>query len=401
MNAIRNFFRVPFVSAVLGGVIVAAIGLVALDAGWIDASDGDGATATVPAIAQTRPAADESGKGMTIGEIYEKSGQAVAFIQATQKVEQGYSPFGMPQEQEGTATGSGFVIDQDGHILTNDHVVSGSSKIEVKLGDSDQSYDAELVGEDPSTDLALLRIDAPKDELHVLEMADSSQVQVGDPVVAIGNPFGLDRTVTSGIVSALQRQIQAPNGVTISNVIQTDAPINPGNSGGPLIDANGKVIGINSQIQTGGMSQGNVGIGFAVPTNTARSVIEQLKETGTVEHAYVGIVGVTLGEDAAKALNLPVDRGVIVQEVMPDSPAGKAGLEAGDTPVTVEGIEFSLGGDIITEVDGEPVTTMEEVITKVNDASVGEELKLTVTRNGDERQATITLAARPDSGQER
>lgn len=401
MNAIRNFFRVPFVSAVLGGVIVAAIGLVALDAGWIDASDGDGATATVPAIAQTRPAADESGKGMTIGEIYEKSGQAVAFIQATQKVEQGYSPFGMPQEQEGTATGSGFVIDQDGHILTNDHVVSGSSKIEVKLGDSDQSYDAELVGEDPSTDLALLRIDAPKDELHVLEMADSSQVQVGDPVVAIGNPFGLDRTVTSGIVSALQRQIQAPNGVTISNVIQTDAPINPGNSGGPLIDANGKVIGINSQIQTGGMSQGNVGIGFAVPTNTARSVIEQLKETGTVEHAYVGIVGVTLGEDAAKALNLPVDRGVIVQEVMPGSPADKAGLEAGDTPVTVEGIEFSLGGDIITEVDGEPVTTMEEVITKVNDASVGEELKLTVTRNGDERQATITLAARPDSGQER
>jgi S1-C subfamily serine protease len=400
MNAIRNFFRNPFVSAVLGGIIVAAVGLLALDAGWVKVEGEDRGTATVPAIAQTRPAVENDGKGLTIGEIYRKSGQAVAFIQATQQAQQELSPFGMPQQGQGVATGSGFVVDQEGHILTNDHVVADSSKIEVKLGDSDTTYKAELVGEDPSTDLALLKIDAPADELHVLEMADSSQVQVGDPVVAIGNPFGLDRTVTSGIVSALQRQIRAPNGVAISNVIQTDAPINPGNSGGPLINADGKVIGINSQIQTGG-SQGNVGIGFAVPTNTARDVIAQLKEKGSVDHAYIGIVGVTLSESAAKALNLDVTRGVVVEQVMPDSPADKAGLKAGDTPVTVDGIEFSLGGDIITKVNGEDVTSMDEVVTAVNESDVGDKLKLTVVREGEEREVTLTLAARPDSDEER
>ena len=166
------------------------------------------------------------------------------------------------------------MIDTEGHILTNNHVVEGADKIEVKLGASDKTYTAEVVGTDPATDVALLKVDAPADELHPLALGDSSEVEVGDPVVAIGNPFGLDRTVTSGIVSALQRQIQAPNGFSISHVIQTDAAINPGNSGGPLIDAEGQVIGINSQIETGGGSDGNVGIGFAMPINTAREVVQ-------------------------------------------------------------------------------------------------------------------------------
>ena len=183
------------------------------------------------------------------------------------------------------------MIDTEGHILTNNHVVEGASKIEVKLGASDNELHGEVVGTDPATDLALLKVDAPADQLHPLTLGDSSKVEVGDPVVAIGNPFGLDRTVTSGIVSALQRQIQAPNGFSISHVIQTDAAINPGNSGGPLINAEGEVIGINSQIETGGSGDGNVGIGFAIPINTAREVANQIEKNGKVEHAYLGISG--------------------------------------------------------------------------------------------------------------
>ena len=400
MNSIRNFLKNSFVSAVLGGIVVAAVGLIAIDAGWIDVrSEPAPRENTVPAIAQTRPTVDTSQGDLTIGEIYERFSQGVAFISATRESEQEFSPFGMPQERRGTASGSGFVIDKDGHVLTNDHVVAGASEIEVKLGDSDTVYDAELVGQDPSTDLALLKIDAPEDQLHALELGDSSEVKVGDPVVAIGNPFGLDRTVTSGIVSALQRQIRAPNGVTISNVIQTDAPINPGNSGGPLINADGKVIGINSQIQTSGFNQGNVGIGFAVPTNTAREVIDQLKETGMVEHPYIGIVGSTLEPQAAEALNLAVSSGVVIQEVVEDSPADKAGLKAGDTPVTVNGIRLNLGGDIITEVDGEKINSMEDVINAVNAAEVGSKLRLKVVRGDKEREVTITLAARPSGEQ--
>src|SRR5262249_1619495 len=188
--------------------------------------------------------------------------------------------------------GSGFVIDGEGHILTNNHVIEGADKIEVKLGESDKEYTAEVVGTDPASDLALLKVSAPTSELTPLTLGDSSKMEVGDPVVAIGNPFGLDRTVTSGIVSALQRQIQAPNGFSIDNVIQTDAAINPGNSGGPLINGAGEVIGINSQIETGGSgSDGNVGIGFAIPINTAKSEIKSLIENGEVEHAYLGTSG--------------------------------------------------------------------------------------------------------------
>ena len=397
MNAIRNFFKVPFVSAVLGGIIVAAVGLVAIDAGWIAVEEDPGQMPdSTPAIAQTVPAAERSGSGgLSIGEIYEKHAKGVAFIEATQKVQEQYSPFGMPQERQGTSTGSGFVVSKDGNVLTNHHVVAGASKITVKIGDSDTGYEAKLVGDDPSTDLALLKIEAPDGELHALELADSSEVRVGDPVVAIGNPFGLDRTVTSGIVSALQRQIRAPNGVAITNVIQTDAPINPGNSGGPLLNAEGKVIGINSQIQTGGFGQGNVGIGFAVPTNTARNVIEQIEETGTVKHAFIGIVGNNISASAAKALNLDVEGGVSVAEVVDDSPAAKAGLEAGDTTVIVDGEEIVLGGDIITGIDGKKVESMEDVINTVNSAKVGDEIELTISRDGEERKVSITLAARP------
>ena len=197
-------------------------------------------------------------------------------------------------------------------------------------------------------------------------------MEVGDPVVAIGNPFGLDRTVTSGIVSALQRQIEAPDGFSISHVIQTDAAINPGNSGGPLINADGEVIGINSQIATGGGGNGNVGIGFAIPIDTAAAEIaNQLETKGEVEHAFLGISGGTITPELAKALNLPVEEGVLVQSVVKGGPADKAGIEGGNTAATIEGAEVSLGGDIITEVDGKKVTGMDDLVEIVNGKQAG------------------------------
>ncbi len=301
-----------------------------------------------------------------VNQIYKADGDGVAFIESQIPATESavLSPFGEPESAGGgTATGSGFVIDGEGHILTNNHVIEGANKIEVKLGASNTEYTAEVVGADPASDLALLKVDAPSSELHPLTLGDSSKAEVGDPVVAIGNPFGLDRTVTSGIVSALQRQIQAPNGFSISNVIQTDAAINPGNSGGPLINAEGEVIGINSQIETGGSgSEGNVGIGFAIPINTARSEIHQLETKGEVEHAWLGISGGSITPSLAKALNLPVKEGVIVQTVEKGGPADKAGVEGGNTTATIEGAEVNLGGDIITEVNGKKISGMDEVV---------------------------------------
>ncbi len=325
------------------------------------------------------------GDGNLVNEIYRRDGQGVAFIRADQPPREELSPFGAP-EGGGTATGSGFLIDTEGHIVTNSHVVEGADQIEVRLGASDKTYTAEVVGTDPATDVALIKVDPPAGQLHPLALGDSSQVEVGDPVVAIGNPFGLDRTVTSGIVSALQRQIQAPNGFSISHVIQTDAAINPGNSGGPLINEAGQVIGINSQIQSTG-SEGNVGIGFAVPINTAREVVRQLQEHGEVEHAYLGISGGSLTPELVSALKLPVDEGVLVSEVVGGGPADNAGIRGGDTSATIEGAELRLGGDIITAIEGKKVSGMEDVINVVNSASPGETIDVKVQRGDSSKDA--------------
>jgi len=396
-----TFFKSPFGSALLGGVIVAAFGWVAIAAGWIQADDG-GSTVTVSRPLAAPVAAQGEEDTNLVNQIYRRDGQGVAFISAQiggGGEPQGLGPFGEP-EGGGTATGSGFLIDTEGHIVTNNHVVEEADKVEVKLGSSDTTYDAEVVGTDPATDVALLKVDAPTDSLHPLAFGDSSQVEVGESVVAIGNPFGLDRTVTAGIVSAIQRQIQAPNGFSISHVIQTDAAINPGNSGGPLIDSAGRVIGINSQIQTGGGSGGNVGIGFAVPINTAREVVEQLERSGEVKHAYLGINGGSLTPDLAKALKLPVDEGVLVNEVVKGGPADEAGVKGGDTSATIEGANLRLGGDVITEVDGKGIGGMEEIINAVNSASPGDEMELTVDRDGEKKTITVTLGVRPDSAEE-
>jgi S1-C subfamily serine protease len=402
MTKPKRLFRTPFGSAVLGGVIVALFGWIAITAGLIQS---DGGTTTTVAAPLTAPVSvkGEEGDSNVVNQIYKADGDGVAFIEAEVPASepQGFSPFGSPEsEGGGTATGSGFVIDTEGHVLTNNHVVEGADKISVKLGDSETAHSATVVGTDPATDIAVLKVDAPQGQLHPLTLGHSAEAEVGDPVVAIGNPFGLDRTVTSGIVSALQRQIQAPNGFSIDNVIQTDAAINPGNSGGPLLNAEGEVIGINSQIETGGSGNGNVGIGFAIPIDTVRAEINQLITEGQVEHAFLGISGGTITPDLARALNLPVKEGVIVQSVVKNGPADKAGVEAGNTSATIEGAEVKLGGDIITAVNGKKVAGMDEVVEIVNDAKPGDELELKILRDGSTKTATVTLGERPNSVEE-
>jgi S1-C subfamily serine protease len=388
-----RLLRAPFGSALLGGLVVGLFGWIAIAAGWIDSGD-DGGT-SLSAAPLTRPAADrDDGRDALVGEIYDRVSPGVAFVQADRGPQEPSALNPFPQPDGATASGSGFVIDGDGHILTNAHVVDGAGDIQVTLGEDEDPVDAELVGKDTSTDVAVLQVDPDDTELHPLTLGSSSELQVGDPVVAIGNPFGLERTVTTGIVSALQRQIEAPNGFTISDVIQTDAAINPGNSGGALLDQNGQVIGINSQIATAG-GGGSVGVGFAVPIDTARDVANQILDTGDVEHAFLGISGTDLTPEIADALNLDVHEGALVQRVVPDGPADQAGIEDGDQQVSAGGQQIVAGGDVITAVDGEPVTAMDDVIAAVNTKQAGDEITLEVDRDGESQDVTVELGERP------
>jgi S1-C subfamily serine protease len=266
----------------------------------------------------------------------------------------------------------------------------------VQLGDGAEQ-DAQVVGSDPSSDIALLKVDNTEGA-NPLPLGDSSKVQVGDPVIAIGNPFALDRTVTSGIVSALQRQIQAPNGFSISDVIQTDAAINPGNSGGPLIDGAGEVIGINSQIES--QSGGNEGVGFAVPIKTAADVVSQLENGGQVHQAYLGISGGDIDPDIAHALNLPVTQGVLIERVLSGGPADDAGIKGATGQATISGQTFPVGGDIITKVDGKPISGMDDVISAVNDHKPGDEITFTIFSGGQQKDVTVKLGDRPSHVQD-
>jgi S1-C subfamily serine protease len=269
-------------------------------------------------------------------------------------------------------------------------VVEGAEEVRVRFGDQD-SVKAEVKGEDPSTDLAVLKVDPGKVKLKPIPLGDSSKVRVGDQAIAIGNPFGLEHTVTTGIVSALQRSIDAPNGFSIENAIQTDASINPGNSGGPLLDGNGRVIGINAQIETGGGSRGSVGIGFAIPINLAKRVIPQLKEKGEVAHAYIGVTTAPVTE-GTEDLNLPVDHGALVQDVAPGSPAAKSGLRAGKTE-TDEGLR--IGGDLIVKVDGVEIQDPSDVAGAISDNKPGDKVEVQYYRGKRLRSVGLTLGKRP------
>jgi S1-C subfamily serine protease len=396
VNALRRFLATSFGSAVAGGLVVLVIGLILIKAGAVNTDNNSSDSAIVAPAALAKPASDSSSRGLTVHDIYQRDAQGVAFIRS-EIVQKTQSPFDLfPQKQQSTATGSGFLIDNDGHVLTNAHVVQGAQRVDVQLGDG-ASQQAQVVGTDPSSDVALLKVDDTKG-VDPLPLGDSNKVEVGDPVVAIGNPFGLDRTVTSGIVSALQRQIQAPNGFSISDVIQTDAAINPGNSGGPLIDGAGQVVGINSQIES--QSGGNEGVGFAVPIKTAADVISQLENGGSVHRAYLGISGGDITPDIAHALNLPVSQGVLIERVLSGGPADDAGIKGATGQATIAGQTFPVGGDIITKVDGKPISGMDDVISAVNDKQPGDEITLTVFSGGHQHDVTVKLGDRPSHVQD-
>ncbi len=291
----KRLFAIPFISALVGGGVVVAV-LAA--SGSLSSSSktvtevqaaAPVSTSSTAASSTTIPTRSGGGGGLSAHEIYERTAPSVVKVTST-IVRQSESPFGFGESaQQGTATGSGFVIDSNGTLLTNWHVVENASKVTVSFEHS-KTVEAHVVGKNPSQDLAVLKIPTEGLTLHPLTLGDSSAVEVGEPVVAIGNPFGLSRTLTTGVISALQREITAPNGFAIDNVLQTDAPINPGNSGGPLLNAKGQVIGITSQIETGGGgSDGNVGIGFAVPINTAKTELPELEKNGSVQTAYLGV----------------------------------------------------------------------------------------------------------------
>jgi S1-C subfamily serine protease len=376
---------------VVGGLAVAAIGATLIGTGVLKTGDTRREIIReVPTPTATLAQAD--GKSQSVAQIYRRVGPGVVFVTA-RIVTRTDSPFGFPLEQQGLATGSGFVIDRRGYILTNAHVVEGAGTASVRFDQGGDLIDAQVVGRDLSTDIAVLKVDPSAAKLRPLPLGDSRRVQVGDPAIAIGNPFGYDRTVTTGIISALQRQIRAPNGFTIGHVIQTDAPINPGNSGGPLLNASGQVIGINSQIATAG-SRGSVGIGFAVPINTAKRVVPQLERHGRILHAYLGVTTYPLNKDLATAVNLVIDHGAIVQQVAPGGPAGRAGLRAGK--IHTDG-GIILGGDVIVGVDGETVNKPDDITAAISDNRPGETVEVKFYRDNKLQTKQIALGTRPAS----
>jgi S1-C subfamily serine protease len=374
------------VSAIAGGLVVLIVGGVLVATDVIDT--GSTTREVVRQEPITRPASNEDG-GLTVRDIYKRDAPGVVFIQS-RIVRREQSPFGLPIPEQGTATGSGFVLDKDGNILTNAHVVQGATEVKVKFEKGD-AVDAKVEGTDLSTDLAVIKVDTDSKKLKPLALGDSSKVNVGDPAIAIGNPFGFDRTVTTGIVSALQRQIDAPNGLKINNVIQTDASINPGNSGGPLLDATGKVVGINSQIASPG--GGSVGIGFAIPINTAKRVMPQL-EKGNVQRAYLGVTTITVTKRIAEGFNLAQDHGALVQEVDRGGPADKAGLRGGRIQTT-EGL--TGGGDLLVKIDGKDVRTSQDVAAAIADNKPGDKVKVEYYRGKGRKTAEVKLAKRPSS----
>jgi S1-C subfamily serine protease len=382
----------PIAAALLGGG-VALVGAAALG------KLGEKTTIIREEVAPNSiaPAAFQTGKRESINAIYRASAPGVVHIETTTRVAQQDdpffgNPFGAAQTQR--ALGSGFVLDKAGHIVTNFHVVRGASAIQVSFSNNER-FKAKLVGVDPSTDIAVLKVEVKARALKALPLGNSDGVRVGDQVIAIGNPFGLDRSVTAGIVSAVQRRIEAPNQLSISHVIQTDAALNHGNSGGPLLDAQGEVVGVNAQIETGGVSQGNVGIGFAIPINTVKDVVAQLIKHGDVEHPFLGIEGKTLTPSIARLVHLPVQSGVIVATVRQGSGAAGAGLKAATSEVTVEGESWPAGGDVIVKVDGEPVPTVERLVDVIASKQPGDRIDVEVVRGNSHHTLTVKLGRQP------
>ena len=319
----------------------------------------DASSGSLAALPAAPGAVAPDARSRAVRQVYARASPSVVFVKS--------------REGSGVASGTGFVVDRDGTIVTNAHVVTGSSSVQVRFEDNGEGVDAEVLGTDASSDLAVLRVDSSKTRnIRPLVLADSDSVRVGDLAVAIGYPLGLDRTATAGIVSGLGRDIKAPNGFSIDKVIQTDAPINPGNSGGPLLDAAGRVIGVNSQIATTGAGGGSVGIGFAVPSNTVRRIVPRLRSGSSIKRAYLGI----------STQPSTVGQGAQVAGVVPGGPADRAGLQVGDT---------------ISRVGGAEIRAPEDISAGIENRKPGDTVEIVLERAGDERTVEVTLGTRPES----
>jgi S1-C subfamily serine protease len=377
------------VSAIIGGLVTALF----LYAG-VYGLEGGSDNVTIKEVA---PQHESSGTstvsegGDSVREVYTRDGRGVVSVDVA------------ATSDAGPGGGSGFVIDEAGHIVTNQHVVEGAEDVSVRFADGARRK-AEVVGQDPSTDVAVIKVDAPREALEPLILGDSDSVGVGEPVIAIGNPLNVGISVTTGIVSGLGRPIKAPNNYTINDAVQTDAAINPGNSGGPLLDSRGTVIGVNAQIAS--ESGGFEGVSFAVPIDTVKGVVKQLITDGKVVHGYIGVSMFELGVDELAAYaglseetlrdkyGFP-GNGAIVSEVTPGGPAEKAGIRGGEVR-EIEGIPVPIG-DVITEIEGEPVSSSEDVIEAVNSLKPGDRLPMTVVTPGeDERKVDVTVGTRPE-----
>ncbi|NNJ12615.1 PDZ domain-containing protein [Chloroflexales bacterium ZM16-3] len=343
----------------------------------------------------------------TLEQIYSQVNPSVVHVEVVEQAAAQPAmpdPFGLFNGQQGqpqvqVGSGSGFLWDNQGHIVTNNHVVAGASKISVTLSDG-TTVQASVVGADPTSDLAVIAVDPQATaSLQPIQVGDSTQVKVGQLAIAIGNPFGLDGTMTTGIISAIGRSLPTGSGnapsYTIPNVIQTDASINPGNSGGVLLDDAGRLIGVTAAIES--PVRASSGVGFAIPAAVVQQEVPGLIKDGKYEHPWIGLSGSTLNPDEAQAMSLPAgQRGTLVATVVSGGPADKAGLRGSDRQVTISGMQAQVGGDVITAVDGQPVKSFDDLVAYLADhTKVGQSVKVTLLRGGKEQTIDLTLAARP------
>jgi S1-C subfamily serine protease len=342
-------------------------------------------------VSDSRP-----GRALTVRDIYTQDAPGVVQVTTTAKVklqanEWFGNPFGLPDSEVQQSLGSGFVIDKAGYVITNFHVVDGARSVHVSFSNND-SMKAEVIGKDAATDVALLKVQASSRALKPLDLGNSDSVHVGDQVAAIGNPFGYDRSITLGIVSALHRSLTSPLGTPIDRVIQTDAALNHGNSGGPLLNAQGEVIGVNSAISTGNTGgQGNIGIGFAIPINTVNDVVAELKARGHADHPFLGVVARPVTDSMVRNFGLPVHRGLLIEIVAVGSGADRAGLHGGADQAVVEGESYQLGGDVITKADGMPVTSTERLREIVSEHKPGESVSIEFFRGAEKHTVDVKL----------
>jgi putative serine protease PepD len=380
-NEMKQRSRIPMIAMILLGTLALGAGAGAVTYSVAHPSSTKTVVRQVP-VQNGQPTADSN--GLTPGQIYRQTYQGVVEITVSSPQQ---TPMG---NQEAQAQGSGFVIDSDGHIVTNEHVVDNADSVSVRFWNGN-TYKASVVGSDQSTDLAVIKVDAPQSVLHPLTLGDSSKVSVGDAVVAIGSPFGLEETLTGGIVSAVHRQMQAPNNFTINDSIQTDAAINHGNSGGPLLDSSAQVIGVNAQIA--GQTGANVGVGFAIPSDTVKSIADTLISSGKVEHAYLGVSVQEIPSTVADQLGAVA--GVEITLVRSNTPAKDAGLVGSTGKKTIDGQQYPTGGDIITAIDGQSMTSSEAVQQAIDSHHPGDKISITYWRKGESHTVSVTLATRP------